>query len=183
MRADWVKYWNGFENTIVNRPWGFFRIWANNIKCTVKELCIRKNELLSLQFHKYRDQVYILRETNGVHPLESEKSAFTVWYSDIQFPENILNNEKLIGKWLDKHLKRETVDAFGAVFTFERGFVHRIRYNGPKNFGSIIDLAFGHNDENDIVRIKDKYDRGKQGINIMAEAKAYNKLKEIKNDI
>jgi hypothetical protein len=172
MRADWIKHWKGFENVIVNRPWGFFRLWTDNVVCTVKELNIHKNELLSLQFHKERDQVYILYETNNAPATESEKYAFTVWYSDQPFPEELLGQEKFINDWLDKHLKREQVDAVGAIFTFERGYVHRIRYNGPEMFGVVLDLAFGRNNEDDIVRLKDKYDRGKQEANIMVEAKA-----------
>ncbi|OYT33999.1 MAG: mannose-6-phosphate isomerase [Candidatus Aenigmarchaeota archaeon ex4484_52] len=41
---------------IINRPWGNFRQFALNEKCTVKILTIKKQEELSLQIHKHRDE-------------------------------------------------------------------------------------------------------------------------------
>ncbi len=40
------------------RPWGRFKVLAFNEKCTVKILTIKKNEQLSLQKHKKRDELW-----------------------------------------------------------------------------------------------------------------------------
>ena len=39
---------------IVKRPWGMFKQFVLNEKCTVKILEVKKNEELSLQKHKHR---------------------------------------------------------------------------------------------------------------------------------
>lgn len=43
---------------IVKRPWGNFKQFVLNKKCSVKILEIKDNEMLSKQFHKYRDEYY-----------------------------------------------------------------------------------------------------------------------------
>jgi len=159
MRDDALKNWNGFTNTIENRPWGLFRLWCDNIKCTVKELLIRKDQMLSLQFHEKRDQVYILKESNNALDGDFKNYAFRVWYSDIKFPMDLLVDDVQIGLWLTDHLKMEYIDFSGVIFAFECGIVHRVQYMGRNQFGSILDFAFGENDETDIVRLQDEYGR------------------------
>lgn len=41
---------------VVHRPWGLFKQFVLNEKCTVKILEVKKNEELSLQKHKYRSE-------------------------------------------------------------------------------------------------------------------------------
>lgn len=47
----------------------------------------------------------------------------------------------------------------GDIFGFPRRHIHRAVYTGGKKFGEILDIAFGLNDEEDIVRLIDKYYR------------------------
>ncbi len=41
---------------VVKRPWGVFKQFVLNEKCTVKILEVKKNEELSLQKHKHRSE-------------------------------------------------------------------------------------------------------------------------------
>jgi len=48
---------------VVKRPWGDFKQFALNEKCTVKILTVKPNQILSLQKHKNRkEQWYFLTE-------------------------------------------------------------------------------------------------------------------------
>ena len=48
---------------VVKRPWGDFKEFIRNKKCTVKILVVKPKEMLSLQKHKKRDeQWYFLTE-------------------------------------------------------------------------------------------------------------------------
>lgn len=49
---------------IVNRPWGNFKEFIKNKKCTVKILEIKPRQELSLQKHKERNEVWYFL-TNG----------------------------------------------------------------------------------------------------------------------
>jgi mannose-6-phosphate isomerase len=42
------------------RPWGSFRRYAYNEKCTVKILTVSPNQRLSKQTHKHRDELWII---------------------------------------------------------------------------------------------------------------------------
>ena len=46
------------------------------------------------------------------------------------------------------------------TFGFPKGHIHRAEYFGDKEYGMILDLAWGENDEEDIVRCEDKFSRG-----------------------
>lgn len=48
----------------VRRPWGDFKQFAFNEKCTVKILSVKANEELSLQKHKHRKEIWYFL-TNG----------------------------------------------------------------------------------------------------------------------
>ena len=40
------------------RPWGYFKVFLENEKATVKLLLIKKGEELSYQSHKHRDELW-----------------------------------------------------------------------------------------------------------------------------
>jgi mannose-6-phosphate isomerase len=44
----------------VKRPWGKFRQYALNEKCTVKVLTVKPNSILSKQVHKKRNELWII---------------------------------------------------------------------------------------------------------------------------
>ncbi|HRZ18444.1 MAG TPA: hypothetical protein P5136_00065 [Methanofastidiosum sp.] len=135
------------------RPWGYYGLYSHNEPCTSKILYIKPQELLSMQYHFKRDQFYLILDHN-----------FVIEYSKIPVPENIVNNpnEAQRFKDLENFLLENliTVRAYeGDMFGFHRFVVHRALYKGPRSYGRILDIAFGENDELDIVRIKDKYNR------------------------
>lgn len=42
------------------RPWGGFRQFAHNALCTVKVLTIADGQILSLQSHRHRDELWVV---------------------------------------------------------------------------------------------------------------------------
>ena len=42
----------------VKRPWGNFKLFAKNKKCTVKLITLKPKQELSLQYHKKRDEMW-----------------------------------------------------------------------------------------------------------------------------
>jgi mannose-1-phosphate guanylyltransferase/mannose-6-phosphate isomerase len=131
---------------IVNRPWGHYKMFAENTQCTAKVLHIRKDEMLSLQYHRIRDQVYYCLDD------------FEVWHSDIPVPKEIDEDMNFIPVFVEKHLKKGNLKK-GDIVYIPKYYIHRPVYRGSQEYGCIIDMAFGHNDENDIFRIEDKYGR------------------------
>ena len=116
-----------FSYSSVDRPWGYYVNYANNIPCTVKILWVKKGEGLSLQFHFQRDQLYVLLD-----------DGFTITDG-----EDVIENAKE-----------------GMTFGFPREHVHRAEYFGNKQYGRVLDVAFGKNLEEDIIRVLDRYHRG-----------------------
>jgi len=142
-----------FKSKIVERPWGHYGLYSDNEKCTCKILFIKKNELLSMQYHFMRDQFYMALD-----------DGFTVEYSNKPVPQEIVNDPEeprrfnRLEAFLKENMLTETIQE-GEMFGFHRFVVHRAIYNGNKEYGRVLDIAFGHNDEEDIVRIHDKYGR------------------------
>lgn len=136
-----------------DRPWGFFNLFVENSPSTVKILYVKKDEMLSLQFHFGRDQLYYLLD-----------SHFIIDYSNKPIPKEILDNPneperfKQTEEFLKEHLIREEGKE-GDIFSFRKLYIHRAWYKGPKEEGRVLDLAWGNNDEQDIVRVRDKYQR------------------------
>ena len=138
----------------VTRPWGYYGLYADNIKSTTKILYIKKGELLSLQYHFRRDQQYVMLDGD-----------FLIDYSDKQVPLSIINDKnedrriKNFEKFLNKNMI-STKACEGDIFCFHRRVIHRATYNGNREYGRFLDIAFGTNmEEGDIIRIEDKYGR------------------------
>jgi len=140
-----------YENVV--RPWGQYGLYADNEKCTTKILYIKPNELLSLQYHFKRDQFYLLLDDN-----------FIIQYSSVPIDPTIANIEDdytritMFQNFLQEHLQY-VEGKEGDMFGFHKFVVHRAMYTGNRQYGRILDIAFGDNDESDIVRISDKYGR------------------------
>jgi len=57
---------------IVKRPWGLFKQFILNKKCTVKILEVKPKQELSLQYHKKRVEMWYFL-TNGVVQISNKK--------------------------------------------------------------------------------------------------------------
>lgn len=142
-----------FEIFTEHRPWGYYERYGDNVHCTPKILYVKKNEKLSMQYHFKRDQFYLILDDH-----------FIVEYSNKPVPIEILNEpieEKRFAD-LEQFLIENlivTTGFVGSKFGFKRHVIHRVTYVGEKEVGKVFDLAFGINDETDIVRIKDEYGR------------------------
>jgi mannose-6-phosphate isomerase-like protein (cupin superfamily) len=87
-----------FEPRRVEKPWGYELIWAETAQYVGKVLFVKAGESLSLQFHRIKDESWLVQE--GRAKLE-------------------------LGSAGDAMLKEEVIAA-GATFHFRPGTVHRI---------------------------------------------------------
>jgi len=153
MKIDPYMIASPFMAHIERRPWGHYGLYSENEVCTCKILFIAKDEMLSMQYHFKRDQFYFVLDDN-----------FIIQYSSIPVPKEILENQdeqqrfKDLELFLEDNLITHQANE-GDMFGFHRQVVHRATYVGSNEYGKILDLAFGENDEDDIVRIADKYGR------------------------
>ena len=51
---------NGIMHTYENRPWGRFQNLLNNTNCKVKQIEVRPKKRLSLQYHNYRSEHWLV---------------------------------------------------------------------------------------------------------------------------
>ena len=54
-----------FSVNRVNRPWGWYENLYDNSTYKIKRLCVNPNEQISLQYHKLRNEHWIVVEGNG----------------------------------------------------------------------------------------------------------------------
>jgi mannose-6-phosphate isomerase-like protein (cupin superfamily) len=87
------------EPTRVEKPWGYELIWALTDRFCGKLLFVRAGEQLSLQFHRVKDEAWLVHEGKAELELAPTGEAVT---------------------------SREVVGP-GAAFHFEPGTVHRLR--------------------------------------------------------
>jgi mannose-6-phosphate isomerase len=87
-----------FEPRRVDKPWGYELIWAESEQYVGKVLFVKAGESLSLQFHRVKDESWLVQ--SGRAKLE-------------------------LGSAGDAVLKVEVISA-GATFRFRPGTVHRV---------------------------------------------------------
>jgi mannose-6-phosphate isomerase len=107
---------------LVRKPWGDFKQFALNEKCTVKILEVKPNSILSLQKHKKRKEM---------------------WYFITEGYCQIGNKKKKVKE--------------GGIVVINKNTPHRL-YAKNKAV-EILEISFGKFDENDIIRLEDKYGR------------------------
>ena len=131
------------------RPWGSFINLADNVKCTTKVMTIMPDQSLSVQYHKKRDQLY--------YALEDGLSV--EWGPQLFLntsPKHKYKKEDLIDMWIECAIVEHT--KMGQMFYFPRGCIHRC-FNATEHPIQFLDIAFGENSEDDIIRIDDRYGR------------------------
>jgi mannose-6-phosphate isomerase len=87
-----------FEPRKVEKPWGYELIWAESDHYVGKVLFVKAGESLSLQFHRVKDESWLVQQGRAKLELGSAGDAML--------------NEEVIGA--------------GATFRFRPGTVHRI---------------------------------------------------------
>jgi mannose-6-phosphate isomerase len=87
-----------FEPRKVEKPWGYELIWAESDHYVGKVLFVKAGEALSLQFHRVKDESWLVQEGRAKLELGSAGEAM---------------------------LKEEIIGA-GAAFRFRPGTVHRV---------------------------------------------------------
>ena len=107
---------------IVKKPWGDFKQFVLNEKCTVKILEVKPNSILSLQKHKKRKEM---------------------WYFLTEGYCIVGNSDKKVNE--------------GGTVVINKNTSHRL-YAKNKNV-KVLEISFGKFDENDIIRLEDKYGR------------------------
>ena len=108
-----------------DKPWGFFEQFALNEQCTVKILHVKEGGCLSKQYHKNRDELWVMLDEGLV----------------VEIDGKVMKPKK--GK---------------SVF-IPRGSTHRL---SSMVGGRVLEISAGFFDEQDIVRLEDKYGRVKR---------------------
>lgn len=112
------------------RPWGEYYAWDSGKGWNLKTIYIYPNSRLSLQYHKKREEWWLLvagdakatiKDAGGEHRAELKK---------------------------------------GQVFRVLKGQVHRL---SSKKGGIVVEVAYGHFHEDDIVRLEDDHGRVAKG--------------------
>lgn len=111
------------DKSTVNRPWGWFRQYVINDKCSVKVHTVKKGKACSLQSHTRRAELFV--------PLD----------------EGIVVDRD--GENIEARPGEEIYIPVGA----------RHRFTATKMDGRILEICFGHFDEDDIIRHEDRYGR------------------------
>lgn len=109
------------------RPWGKFRQYTHNQPTTVKIITVKFGEQLSVQRHRYRDELWIAFDP-GLVALIGDETIFM----------NPQTQEPV-------YIPRKTIHSIKNVSLIESA--------------RFLEIAFGHFDEADIERFKDKYGR------------------------
>ena len=125
------------------RPWGNFRTYADNEPCTVKLLTIEPGQALSLQYHNQRAQRYIIID------------RIYIEWADSPLPDGMGNDEAK--DWFRQH-RRASMCYMGDELLFGERVIHRPSNHGDKPV-RFAEVAYGINDEDDIVRLDDRYGR------------------------
>jgi mannose-6-phosphate isomerase len=55
-----------------DRPWGWFRRYADNTPCTVKVIAVHPGEELSLQRHAHRDELWVALDDGLVVTIDDQ---------------------------------------------------------------------------------------------------------------
>lgn len=106
------------------RPWGGFRRYTHNQLSTVKIITVNPGEVLSLQYHHHRDELWITLDP-GLRVTLDDRVWEAAPYEEIFIPHGSRHRMAAVGKQPSRWLE----------------------------------ISFGEFDENDIVRLEDRYGR------------------------
>lgn len=120
-------------------------VYAENEPCTVKMVIIEPGECLSLQFHNHRSQLYIPLENVGLE------------WSDIPVPDELTDRVDIL-QWYKDHCNIQFSNIDGNKY-FPIRTIHRAYNLSKSKRARFLEVAYGHNDEADIVRLEDRYGR------------------------
>ena len=118
----------------VKRPWGDFKQFVLNKKCTVKILSLNPKQELSLQIHKKRAEMWYFLD-KAIVQLGKKKIKVKI-VTDV----NELNKVKK-----------------GDTIKIKKMVPHRII--AGKNKVQVLEISFGKFDEKDEIRLEDIYGR------------------------
>ena len=114
------------------RPWGKFKTLSMNKECTVKIITVAPLEQLSIQYHNDREEYWrvIEGECQILNTKELKKNYDDDWVI-------LSSNEEVL-------ISKKNIHSIKTPFDMSC---------------KILEISFGKFDENDIVRIEDKYGR------------------------
>ncbi len=112
------------------RPWGSFKEFIKNQEATVKIITVHPNEQLSLQYHLHRKEFWKVLSGNPQVQIDDPASGRA-------------------GKKVEAKV--------GDEFIIPEKAKHRLTSGNEKT--EVLEISFGKFDENDIVRLEDKYGR------------------------
>lgn len=127
------------SNNIVQKPWGSYEDIYRHPNVVFKKLIIKPNEEISLQKHLKRDEVWFVAEGEGTVVIRQEETHF---YKQHDAKYLISADDTRSDNW----------------WRVEKKQVHKIINHGEVDL-VIYEMQFGKCDENDIIRLEDKYGR------------------------
>jgi len=74
----------------VKKPWGKFRQYTLNQKCTVKIITVNKNQILSKQKHKKRSEFWVALDSGLIIEVGNKKFAAKKG-QEIRIPKNTIH--------------------------------------------------------------------------------------------
>lgn len=108
------------------RPWGEYFGWDNGNGWNLKTIYIKPGMRISLQYHRHREEWWLLVEGDATAIVKDKKGTHSV------------------------PLKK------GEIFRVTKKQIHRLT---SKKGGTVVEVAYGNFDENDIVRLQDDHGR------------------------
>ncbi len=91
--------WNDIRKKIIKdiRPWGSFKQYAHNEKCSVKIITVNPNQMLSSQAHKKRDELMVILD-DGLKVELDDQSLFPNPGDEIVIIRNTKHRVSSLGK-------------------------------------------------------------------------------------
>lgn len=67
-----------FKPFQIERPWGYFRQFSENMSSTVKIISVKPNEILSLQSHARREEFWHVISGHGIARIGDDKKEINI---------------------------------------------------------------------------------------------------------
>ena len=87
-----------------NRPWGRFRRYTHNEVSTVKIITVNPGQVLSLQYHHYRDELWVVLDS-GLSVTLNDRVWEPALYEEIFIPHGSYHRMAGVGsqpgRWLE----------------------------------------------------------------------------------
>ncbi len=110
-------------NTIVNKPWGFYKIIESDDKYLIKEITVNPKGKLSLQSHQFRSEHWVIVSGTAEVEIDSKKyllNADKSIYIPKKAKHRLTNTGEddliLVEVWFGDNLKEEDIVRYEDIY-------------------------------------------------------------------